>query len=226
MRNLLAQKRNLLIFTVNLFFISLISPEWARCETYPVDFSSNKVSHTGEKDEFVGTYIIAIPTAGTRDFISNASFLGFGLDWGHYLHPQVSLGLSLRWQRFYQEDDRATYEADNATITGKQYKAFNNLPIFPRIKYDFSVGPDSSIVPYIQLGLGPMYGQRYREVGAYTGNNFGWQFGFGPEIGIYWRAIYGKTGALFSVRYDAGLGTDAIPAFSAFNFSIGFRQSI
>lgn len=215
-------KESFLVVSLSAFSLLFLNQSYAQdgvLAVSPVDRSSGLAG----RNEFAGTYIISAATAGTHDFISNASFLGFGLDWGHYINDRASVGFSLRWNRFYQEDDRATYDVENATITGKQYKSINMLPLFPRAKLDLVAG-QSNIVPYVQIGLGPMYGQKYRSIGNYNYNDFGWQFGFAPEVGIALRSVYGSTGALFSVRYDAGLGSDAFPAYSAFNFSIGFRQ--
>jgi len=208
-------------FVVLLSGLSFIAPNQARAQQE----LPSRTSDMEGRNEFVGSYIISLATASTHDFVSNASFLGFGLDWGHYLSNRASIGFNVRWHRFYQEDDRETHEIENAAITGKQYKLQSMLPLFPRIKFDLGSG-ESNIVPYVQLGLGPMYGQKYLTIGNFNSNNFGWQFGFAPEVGVYVRTGYGSTGALFSVRYDAGLGTDAFPAYSAFNFSIGLRQTL
>jgi outer membrane protein len=193
--------------------------------TYAQEASSDtSLSDVKGKSEYTATYIVALPTAGTHDFISRASFLGFGFDYGHYINDRMSLGIEFRWNRLFQEDDRATYQTDEAAITGKQYKAINIFPILPRFKFDLITDPANKWVPYLELGLGPVYGQKYRTVGNFNFNNYGWQFAFAPEVGVYVRSLYGSTGALLSIRYDVGLGTDAFPAYSAFNFSIGIRQ--
>jgi hypothetical protein len=213
-----------LIFVVSAFILQSLA--------LPYGFAQEGGTSHGDslgprvENELTGTYIVAFSTAGTHDFISNVSFAGLGLEWGHYVTQNLSLGLSTRWNRFYQEDDRQTYQVQNAAITGKQYKALNVYPIFPKAKFDFDMGHETPLVPFIQIGLGPIYGQKYRTVGNYTFNDFGWQFGFAPEVGVIWRSAYKPLGALFSVRYDVGLGTDAIPAYSAFNLTLGIRSAI
>lgn len=175
------------------------------------------------KSDTTISYVLSVPTAGTHDFLSNVSFLGLGIEGGNYLTDNFNLGVSLRWVRYSQNNGRQTVTTDNGAITGEQQKAINMFPLMAKARYETS---QEGTVPYIALGVGALYGQRYNNVGSFSSNQYGWQFGLAPEIGLFQDKLLGQTGAAVAVRYDAGFGTDAMPAYSALSFSIGLREGL
>src|SRR5688572_24767303 len=94
-------------------------------------------------------YSIGFPTGDLNDFIKT-SYRGISADYRHPIKQNISLGLHLGWTTFYEEKDKDTYTADNASLTGKQYRYSNNVPMAATITY--SQSQEELINPYVSLG--------------------------------------------------------------------------
>jgi hypothetical protein len=206
-------------WNIKLFLFALaVSPAIASAQS---DYYWN----TGGNSDYVASldYIFSVPTAGTRDFTSNPSFLGFGVESYNKTAEQFGVGVSMSWLYFSEEKD-GTFQIDTATVSGKRFTSVDAFPILVMGRYVPTA--KQQITPYIGGGLGPMFGMRRGSIGVFGLDSTGWQLAFAGEGGVvFFQQDGGNYGLKLGVRYVGGLGSDAIPAISYLSFSIGMASS-
>lgn len=169
-------------------------------------------------------YVISFPTADSNDFSSNTSFRGIGFEALWMSTPNLGLGFSVRWIYFYEKIDSQTSTIGNVTVTGRQLRATDAIPMLLHGKWFFGDSKSEegrNLEPYFGLGVGSIYGRRELEVGILADNHYGWQFALAPEVGIQLSSWGRGTGVRLGLRYDAGFGSDAIPGISYLSLNIG-----
>jgi hypothetical protein len=167
------------------------------------------------------SYVVGFGTGDLGDFISQTSWRGFSFDYRYKIQPNVALGMNLAWNTFYQEEGRATYTSDNASLTGKQFRYSNNVPILATVTY--FAKPDEQMNPFVSLGIGTMYTRRNTDMNVYTVEQEAWNFLLQPEIGV--QIAFGEGVALaISGKYNYGFaaGNDLTSAQSYFALNVGF----
>ncbi|MFL5813584.1 MAG: hypothetical protein ACJ763_08405 [Bdellovibrionia bacterium] len=191
--------------------------------------TSSELETTGNKlSHFSLSYIVSFPTASTADFLGNAvSYRGLGIEWNAPTGlDDLYWGFSLRWLYFRHDEDNESITSGNTTVTGRIYRSVDSFPISLNLKYPFKVSSSSRVQPFIGLGVGTTYGRRELNVGAYSQNQYGWQFLMAPEAGTEVKfSRTGETRGFFNVRYDAGFGSDAISAISNLSLAIGIASN-
>lgn len=146
-------------------------------------------------------YSIGFATGDLGDFISDPSFRGITMDYRYNFQPNMAIGFSLGWNTFYSEEGVATYTVENQSLTGKQYRYSNNLPML--VNYTYLAAPEEFISPYASLGIGTMYARRNTDMNLYTIEEEGWPFVVQPEIGVRFRSG-DNVGTVVNVRYLYG----------------------
>lgn len=163
-------------------------------------------------------YSISFPTAGTHDYVPRVSFLGIKADTYHGLNEKFKIGLSLSWIYFSDEAD-GTFQVNQATVTGKRFTAVDAFPIL--FMGRFTPNENNRVMPYVEAGLGPMYGMRRGNIGVIGLDSSGWQFALAGEAGVAVFKNPGSYGVKLGARYVGGFGSDAIPAISYLSINIG-----
>jgi len=146
-------------------------------------------------------YSIGFGTGDMGDFIKKASFRGISFDYRYAVQPNIAIGFNLGWNTFYEEKASDSYQFENATLTGKQYRYSNMVPILATGTYLFS--PDEAFCPYAALGIGTMYARRNTDMNLYTIEQEAWPFVLQPEVGVRYQAA-DKVGVLLNVKYLNG----------------------
>ena len=77
----------------------------------------------GRSKWFGLTWSMASPMQNSKDFVSDYSFRGLGLEW-RQLSGTTSFGLALNWNAMNEESFR-TSTADQADLTGTQFRYIN-----------------------------------------------------------------------------------------------------
>lgn len=168
-------------------------------------------------------YSIGIPTGDIGSFITKTSFRGITFDYRYKFQPNMAVGLSFGWNTFYEEMDRDTYTLGNETITGKQFRYSNNLPMVATFTY-FLAEEDEGVVPFAGVGLGTMYTRRNTDMNLYTIEQEAWNFLIQPEIGVHYGMPDGF-GLSASLKYNYGLaaGSELTEAQSYLSVNLGFN---
>lgn len=164
-------------------------------------------------------YSMGFGTGDLGDFIKKPSFRGISFDYRYAVQPNIAVGFNLGWNTFYEAKGTATYTVDNASLTGKQYRYSNNVPILATVTYFLS--PDEVFSPYAALGVGTMYARRNTDMNLYTLEQEGWPFVLQPEIGIRYQAG-DNVGLLVNLKYLNGFKAgDFDKSQSYFSLNVG-----
>jgi hypothetical protein len=164
------------------------------------------------------TYSMAVPLAGTQDYINAGSYRGVNYEGMHELTPKFAIGWLFGWNVFHTELRNETYTHDNLTITGNQFRYQNEFPMLARGLYLF--GQPAGIRPYLGAGIGVIYNVRRTDIGLYSLKTDAWHFSMSPEMGILipFRGSYLTT----SIRYNYGVKARDLDAQSYISFNLGF----
>lgn len=164
------------------------------------------------------SYSMAVPLAGTQDYIDAGSFRGMNYEGYHELSPKFAVGWLFGWNVFKSELRNETYTKDNVTIHGNQFRYQNEFPMLVRGMY--LLGAPLGIRPYVGIGLGTMYNIRRTDIGLYSIEKDSWHFTMAPELGILIPVRESKISA--SVRYNYAVEAREIGEQSFVSFNLGF----
>ena len=147
------------------------------------------------------TYAVGFATGDLGEFISTPSWRGVSLDFYSMINPNVAIGGSGAWSVFYEERDYDTYTDGTASLSGKQYRYSNNLPLLANFNY--YLNPDSKVIPFLGLGTGAMFVRRNTDMNIYTIEQEAWCFTLAPQLGIELNQDFGSA-FTFMVKYYNG----------------------
>jgi len=168
-------------------------------------------------------YSIGIPTGDLGQFISKASFRGINVDFHSMVKSNIGVGFSTGWTVFYEAMDYDTYTYGNISISGKQYRYSNHIPLLASGVYYLS--PDDDLNPFVKLGIGTVYTRRNTDMSEYTVEEEAWNFALVPEVGLQYKVGYDRSVSL-SVRYNsafqAGSELEGAQSFIAINLGFVF----
>ncbi|MBT1699544.1 outer membrane beta-barrel protein [Fulvivirgaceae bacterium PWU4] len=165
-------------------------------------------------------YTISFPLGNTKDRVDQVSFRGFTFDYRYHINDSWCIGARTGWYTFYEEKDRATYTLSegHASLTGKQFRYINSLPLLFMGDYYFHA--EQNMSAFAGFGAGVTYNRldvRMSQEGARTD---AWQFSLSPEIGVRMKLdadLYGYV----ALSYNNCFSTDDLEAQSYLNLSIG-----
>jgi opacity protein-like surface antigen len=155
------------------------------------------------------SYMISSPTGSTKDFIDKTSYVGFALEGRKFISDFFSLGASLQWNTFQEEEAGPAL----AKHSMNAYPLMVNLHLYPTSNNKF--------IPYAGIGLGALrVYQRVERVFDIT-EDYAWVFGVVPELGAIVR-LGTDVGMLFNIKYVQSFETDKLSKQSYFSVGIGF----
>lgn len=188
---------------------------------YTILFAVAAITVSNAQNSYVDVaYSMGFATGDMGDFIKKASFRGISFDYRYAFQPNMALGFNLGWNTFYEEKGTDTYTVDNASLTGKQYRYVNTVPMLATFTYLLS--PDEFLCPYAALGIGTMYARRNTDMNLYTIEQEGWPFVLQPEVGVRLQAA-DNVGILVNVKYLNGFKAGEFDdAQSYFTLNVGF----
>ena len=146
---------------------------------------------------FVIEYSMGFGTGDMKEFNESASFRGMSFEYRYKLQPAMAVGFETGWNMFYDKMDYATYTQGTESLTGVQFRYTNAIPVLAA--FDYYIKPDTGINPFIGLGLGTIYNNRYVDMGLYRLKSDVWQFALRPQIGVLYNL--GGSDLLLAVKY-------------------------
>jgi outer membrane protein len=177
----------------------------------------------GAQSLFTTSYSIGFGTGDLGSFISQPSFRGFTMDYRKMVNPNVGVGFTTGWNVFYEERPFDSYTSGDLTISGKQWRYSNHLPLLASVAYFLK--PGESLNPFVGLGLGTMYTRRNTDMNLYTLEEEAWHFALQPEIGVYYELNDGG-GVTVSGKFNQGFKAgDLNSNQSFFTLNFGFTFS-
>jgi len=167
-------------------------------------------------------YQIGFGMGDLGDYISKTSFRGAVFDYQKNMTSNISVGLELAWNTFYEDMEYGTYTDGTVSLSGKQFRYSNMFPMLVAVEYYFiSEGP---VKPYFNLGLGTMYTIRTTDMGIWRVEDKVWQFALKPELGLIYEAGY-NTSLKLEAKYYTGFGS-SLETQSFLAISTGFVFTI
>jgi outer membrane protein len=166
------------------------------------------------------TYSIGFPSGDLKDFIGKTSFRGINFDFQKKVQDNIGVGVSVGWNVFYQEMGYGTYTLDNVSLSGKQWRYSNHIPILATSTFELK--PGESLNPYVGLGVGVTYTIRNTDMNLYTIELDAWNFTLQPAVGVLIEAS-DVTKVNLSARYNQGFKAgDFTSSQSYFSLNVGF----
>jgi len=163
---------------------------------------------------------VSIPQGSTTDFVGETSLRGGQFEFRDFLNPDFSLGGSIGWSGYQQDEPRQTYAIENGAITTDLVKHTYTLPILLNAHRYFRVG--EYVRPYVGGGIGAMYSQHEIFFNVYSTEDNEWGFAVRPEVGVLFPL--GGIGVLLGADYlwaTNESSTLAIDNSASLNFRIG-----
>jgi hypothetical protein len=169
-------------------------------------------------------YSVGIGTGDLGTFNSNASFRGATIEWRGMVQPSIAVGIEAGWNVFYKELPYDTYTSGTASLSGKQYRTQNQVPLLLAVNYIWN--PDEVVRPFVGLGVGTMYSRRNTDMNQYTIEEDAWHLAFRPEVGIQYE-LSSSTSGYLGLKYYMGMQSgdlDKAQSYLAINVGFVFRD--
>lgn len=167
------------------------------------------------------TYSIGIPSGDLADYISKASFRGVTFEYHNRIQPNIGLGFLVGWNVFYEEKEYDTYTINDASLSGKQWRYSNHIPLL--LSANYYLKPQETTNPFVGLGVGTIYSLRNTNMSQYTFQLEAWNFALQPEVGLLYSANP-ETTLKLSLKYFYGFqaGSELETPQSYFAVNVGF----
>ncbi len=170
------------------------------------------------RSAFILSYPISLPMGDLSDYTSKTSFRGINMEFGWEVRPNLLAEIETGWNVFYQEEPEQIYKEGTASISGKQFRYTNSVPILAGAKWILK--QHSNVVPYAGVGLGTLYSDRSTDFGLYRISTDAWQFCLRPEVGVTFKSRNGPA-AMLGVKYYAAFNSGDLDGQSFLSFNIG-----
>ena len=178
------------------------------------------------------TWNMAFQNSKLKEYISDNSFKGVGLEGRRFLEKNISVGLKFGWNIFDQRVDKPIeIDGENygGTISGTQVRHINSFPLMANIHYYY--GKRRNFRLFAGLNTGMYYIVQRLDLGVWRLESSNWHFGLAPEVGFLIPFGGGDSQLIVTGRYnyafDAGtsLGGKEDNYYSYWGINIGFAFS-
>jgi len=155
------------------------------------------------------TYQVSFPTGDTKDFISDPSWRGFGLDFRYGVEKAVTVGFVTGWNIFYEQVNGTTQlnTKNPGAITALSNRYINFVPVMMNAHY--YLGEKGKYRPYIGLCAGGYYVDQEMQIGIADVINDSWEWGVAPEVGII-IPVDREVGIILAAKYNYIFTNDTI----------------
>jgi outer membrane protein len=166
------------------------------------------------------TYAVGFATGDLGDYISQPSWRGFNIEVLKMVSEKVGVGGSFSWNVFYEAKDYDTYVRGTASLSGKQYRYSNNMPMSLNVNYYLTAG--QKVIPYVGLGTGVMYTRRNTDMNIYTIEQEAWNFLLQPQVGIEISNEYSSAFTIAAKYFYGFAAQDFDKAQSYISLNVGW----
>lgn len=172
------------------------------------------------------SYSWSLPTGDLHNFIDNDSWVGFSLEGRKFVQPNMSVGIFLAWNEFY-ENTNELIDLGNVQISGDQYRNLNAFPLM--LSGHFYTGRAGDPRFYVGLNAGAYYMRQLMDIGVFTFETDNWHAGVAPEVGVMFPARRGTNvllRAIWHYPFSSGeyLAGEA-RSFQYLSVGVAFMQS-
>jgi Outer membrane protein beta-barrel domain len=167
------------------------------------------------------SYEMAVPLAGTTDFIDRFSSRGAHLDASLEISPAIHLEASVGWNLFNAAKTGVLHLSDGRDVSGKQFRYLNAFPAMGGLAFHIPLRGGSSI--WVGFNGGGAYIERLVDVGMGEYSHAQWQWGVMPHLGISFGLDRSAGTALFITgRWEYYWQNGTAPKQSWVGIGVGF----
>jgi opacity protein-like surface antigen len=161
-------------------------------------------AHAQDYLQFNLGYNASIPTGGFKNYVTNPAYKGFTAGLSFPVTSQLSLGLNVGYNDFYQKYPRAQYsDGHGSSISAVVSNSIQLVPL--TFSADYTLLKKGFIRPYIGAGAGV----NFISFDQYLGE-------FDNPQSMAKLAVFGEAGFLIPVNYD---GSTAFKIGGSYNYA-------
>jgi hypothetical protein len=163
------------------------------------------------------SYDVSFATSETKEFVSNTSVLGFGLDARKMTHSKYSYGITFHWNSF--KDDRLERDDSDANVITIDDRSLDSFPLLVNGHYYF-FSELESFRPFVGGNVGTYFIITRRMVDGNPRSDTNWHFGLAPDIGFLLHFMH-DVHLMVTLRYNYAFKTGGSPARSYLSVLFG-----
>ncbi|WP_044200580.1 OmpW family outer membrane protein [Flammeovirga sp. OC4] len=172
-----------------------------------------------QENIFSLTYSMSAPAGNTAGFTGDASFRGGNFDYRHFINPNMSVGFSVGYHRFYENKGFTTQPLGDGHISGNNYSYINEIPLM--LTYHYYFGLEGGVRPYVGGGIGAAHYEYTDQIGSLAWVDKQWHFNIAPEVGVL-VPIGHSTYFTSNVKYNYAAEANGLPSQQYWSLNIGF----
>jgi hypothetical protein len=146
----------------------------------------------------------------SNNFVSKTSYDGFRFDYRKMIKSDLSVGLDITWNSYYQYYPTKTYQIPDGAVTTDLYSYIYTLPIAVNVHHYFHAG--KMVIPYAGLAIGATYSEQRLYYNTYVSYDDNWGFLIRPEIGAIIK-FHEQSGVGLLIGADYSYSTNSESAF-------------
>ncbi len=154
-----------------------------------------------------------------NNYITTTSWRGVTLEYKLYPQPNISIGIDAGWNHYYERRAFDTYTSGTSSYSGVQFRYANAVPIY--ITTNYYLSPGEKINPFIGVGIGTIYMDRYTDMGIFRVTDDNWHFALKPEAGVRVNLAMDMD-MILALRYNNAFGTSDADQQNFMTFNVGF----
>lgn len=154
-----------------------------------------------------------------NNYITTTSWRGVTLEYKLYPQPNISIGIDAGWNHYYERRAFDTYTSGTSSYSGVQFRYANAVPIY--ITTNYYLSPGEKINPFIGVGIGTIYMDRYTDMGIFLVTDDNWHFALKPEAGVRVNLAMDMD-MILALRYNNAFGTSDADQQNFMTFNVGF----
>ncbi len=163
-------------------------------------------------------FLPSMPLGETADFTGNISPRCVDFEVQKFIQEDLSVGFVIGWNLFRDKLSNETFDYEDLTITGTQFRYTNIVPMDLNVKKYFS--GNSDYIPYAGVGMGISYNEQRNDIGVLQLGDDKWMFHVAPEIGMLYDMNY-KSFLSVKLKYNYCPEADDFPSMSFLSLGIG-----
>lgn len=172
-----------------------------------------------QNESFSLYYTMGFPMGKLTDHIEQVSFRGMGFDMKFFQNENLAFGFGMQWSTFYKALDYDTYTEGTLSVSGKQYRYYNSLPIHAFASY-YAGYAEAPVRPFASLGLGTAWNEKSTEMGIFMIQDNSWQFSIQPELGVLVKAS-DYNSLHISAKYNMPFKSKELDSFPYLSLNLG-----
>lgn len=145
-------------------------------------------------------YNPASPLRDLQDYTNATSWRGWSFEGRKFMTDNVSMGVYIGYNGFFEEKPRSLYDIKNTTINAKSWRYVYTLPVLITTHYYIGEG---WIKPYIGIGAGIYYIEQELQFSTFRIEEKNWKLGIAPEAGVFVPfSVIANEGVLLNIKYN------------------------